>query len=35
LDGAWQSDILAQGPMAWGGLELRFMRAHGRRYEVS
>jgi hypothetical protein len=34
LDGAWRSGVGAQGPMAWGGLELRFMRAHGRHCEV-
>jgi hypothetical protein len=34
LDGAWRSGVGAQGPTAWGGLELRFMRAHGRRHEV-
>jgi hypothetical protein len=34
LDGAWRSDVGTQGPTAWGGLELWFMRAHGRRCEV-
>jgi hypothetical protein len=34
LDGASWSGVEAQGPTAWGGLELRFMRAHGRRCEV-
>jgi hypothetical protein len=34
LDGGWRSGVGAQGLTAWGGLELRFIRAHGRRCEV-